>query len=93
MRWLGRCILYSVFTFYWFFRADGLFAPSSFDARKHATLGAHPQFGGEMSELDDGGTYFDGRVVRVPKNGTYNYMSSRNNNFSNRGQKGWLIVT
>lgn len=33
-----------------------------------------------------------GVVMRVLEPGTYNYMSSRNNNFSNRGQKGFLKV-
>jgi hypothetical protein len=33
-----------------------------------------------------------GVVMNVETNGRYAYMSSRNNNFSNRGQKGWLIV-
>jgi hypothetical protein len=33
-----------------------------------------------------------GILVRANTPGTYNYMSSRNNNFSNRGQKGYIIV-
>jgi len=33
-----------------------------------------------------------GGVVMSTSSGTYNYMSSRNNNFSNRGQKGWIHV-
>ena len=31
--------------------------------------------------------YFDGGVQRAPAVGTYRYMSTRNNNFSNRSQK------
>ena len=50
------------------------------------------QFGGEMSELDDAGTYFDLGLQKVTSPGTYYYMSSRNNNFSNRSQKGKLIA-
>lgn len=46
-----------------------------------------------MSELDDAGTYFDLglRSVTSPA-GIYHYMCTRNNNFSNRDQKGRLIV-
>mmetsp|Transcript_19565 Transcript_19565/g.32167 ORF Transcript_19565/g.32167 Transcript_19565/m.32167 type:complete len:801 (-) Transcript_19565:50-2452(-) len=36
--------------------------------------------------------YFDAGVLK-PKVGTHRYFSSRNNNFSNRGQKGVLVVT
>ena len=46
-----------------------------------------------MSELDDAGTYFDLGLQKVTSPGTYHYMCSRNNNFSNRIQKGKLIVT
>ena len=50
------------------------------------------QFGGEMSELDDAGTYFDLGPKKVTQRGTYHYMCSRNNNFTNRSQKGKIIV-
>jgi hypothetical protein len=33
-----------------------------------------------------------GGVVLSSNRGTYNYISSRNNNFSNRGQKGFIVV-
>lgn len=36
--------------------------------------------------------YFDAGLVRVRTSGTFSYMSSRNNNFSNRGQKAQIIV-
>jgi hypothetical protein len=36
--------------------------------------------------------YFDMGLLRMNKTGTYNYMSSRNNNFSNRGQKATLFI-
>ena len=45
-----------------------------------------------MSELDDAGTYFDLGPRKVTQIGTYFYMCSRNNNFTNRSQKGKLIV-
>jgi len=50
-------------------------------------------FGGELSELDDAGTYFDLGPRRVTKNGIYNYLCTRNNNFSNRSQKGKIVVS
>eukprot|EP00296_Roombia_truncata_P007547 JP445988.1.p1 GENE.JP445988.1~~JP445988.1.p1 ORF type:complete len:722 (-),score=216.85 JP445988.1:113-2278(-) len=49
---------------------------------------------GELSELDDAGTYYNGGILKVPAEiGVYHYMCTRNNNFSNRSQKGALIVT
>ncbi|XP_801877.1 protein DD3-3 [Strongylocentrotus purpuratus] len=50
------------------------------------------QFRGEMSELDDAGTYFDAKPLKVTETGTHHYMCTRNNNFSNRSQKGRMKV-
>lgn len=51
------------------------------------------QFRGEMSELDDAGTYFDMRPHKVTGPvGSFYYLCTRNNNFSNRSQKGKIIV-
>jgi hypothetical protein len=36
--------------------------------------------------------YFDGGLVKMNSSGEYWYMSSRNNNFTNRGQKGYIKV-
>jgi len=36
--------------------------------------------------------YFDGGPVQMKTAGTYYYMSTRNNNFSNRSQKGIIFV-
>jgi hypothetical protein len=36
--------------------------------------------------------YFDGGLIRMNRTGTFYYMSSRNNNFSNRGQKGEMVI-
>jgi hypothetical protein len=36
--------------------------------------------------------YFNGGLIKMNLTGTFYYMSSRNNNFSNRGQKATLIV-
>ena len=46
-----------------------------------------------MDELNDAGTYFDLGAVKVTASGIFHYMCTRNNNFSNRSQKGKLIVT
>jgi hypothetical protein len=52
------------------------------------------QFRGEMSELDDAGTYFDLAPKRIGgPTGSMYYMCTRNNNFSNRSQKGKIRVT
>jgi len=45
-----------------------------------------------MSELDDAGTYFDLGPQKVTTAGVAHYMCTRNNNFSNRSQKGKLVV-
>jgi len=36
--------------------------------------------------------YFDGGLIKMNKTGVFYYMSSRNNNFTNRGQKGVIYV-
>ena len=46
-----------------------------------------------MDELNDAGTYYDLGARKVTRTGTYHYMCTRNNNFSNRSQKGKLLVT
>ena len=46
-----------------------------------------------MTELNDAGTYYNAGPRKVTGTGTYHYMCSRNNNFSNRSQKGKIIVT
>ena len=55
-------------------------------------LGILNQYGGNMDELDDAGTYFDLGPKKATKSGVFHYMSSRNNNFSNRDQKDVVIV-
>jgi len=42
-------------------------------------------------ELNDASPYFDGGVVQM-KAGNYSYMCTRNNNFTNRSQKGTILV-
>ena len=46
-----------------------------------------------MSELDDAGTYFDLGPRKITGSGVYNYMCTRNNNFSNRSQKGKIVLS
>jgi len=41
----------------------------------------------------DGANYFNGGLVKMIKAGVYNYMSTRNNNFTNRSQKGTVTVS
>lgn len=43
-------------------------------------------------KLNAAPAYWDGGLVRIEKTGTYHYMSTRNNNFSNRSQKGVINV-
>eukprot|EP01104_Vermistella_antarctica_P002452 TRINITY_DN12697_c0_g1_i1.p1 TRINITY_DN12697_c0_g1~~TRINITY_DN12697_c0_g1_i1.p1 ORF type:complete len:612 (-),score=191.55 TRINITY_DN12697_c0_g1_i1:86-1921(-) len=44
------------------------------------------------AKLNAAGPYFDGGVTQLKKTGGYEYMSTRNNNFSNRSQKGEITV-
>lgn len=43
--------------------------------------------------LNNAPASFEGVVLKMTKKDTYHYMSTRNNNFSNRSQKGTIIVT
>ena len=45
-----------------------------------------------MSELDDAGTYFDLGPRKITSTAVYHYMCTRNNNFTNRSQKGKIVV-
>ena len=45
-----------------------------------------------MQELNDAGTYFDLGPKKVTASGVVHYMCTRNNNFSNRDQKGEIVV-
>jgi len=56
--------------------------------------GAYPN-NGDQSNTGAGisyTAYFDLGAIRWNNTGTYQYMGTRNNNFSNRGQKAVLIV-
>ncbi|KAL0486990.1 DD3-3 [Acrasis kona] len=43
-------------------------------------------------KLNNVGVYFDAGLIRQVVSGKFSYMSTRNNNFSNRSQKGLLVV-
>jgi hypothetical protein len=43
-------------------------------------------------KLNAASPYFDGGLIRMNKTGTFYYMSSRNNNFTNRGQRGVIEI-
>lgn len=47
---------------------------------------------GNMEELDDAGTSFNMVPIQATETGCWSYVSTRNNNFSNRSQKGTLCV-
>ena len=68
-----------------------MFAMNTGLMHQHALL-----INSEGGQLNEAGTYFDGGLVRMTDNeegATYHYMSSRNNNFSNRSQKGVIVVS
>jgi len=58
-----------------------------------ATTRRSPHDYGNMEELDDAATGFNMEPQKVTTQGCWNYLSTRNNNFSNRAQKGKLCVT
>ncbi|XP_061187895.1 protein DD3-3-like [Saccostrea echinata] len=58
----------------------------------HLAFNSPGHFGGELSQLDDAGTYFDLGLRMISQEGTYHYMCTRNNDFSNRDQKGRITV-
>lgn len=43
--------------------------------------------------LNQAGTYFDLQPRKITKIGVYHYLCTRNNNFSNRNQKGKIVVS
>ncbi|KAK3285234.1 hypothetical protein CYMTET_7149 [Cymbomonas tetramitiformis] len=65
---------------------------SGSDLAHFLSLASPTQMGGELSELDDMSPHYNGGLVRLFSKGQYRYMCSRNNNFSNRSQKGKLIA-
>jgi hypothetical protein len=71
----------------------GVLGLSYADALNLAALN-NVQFRGELSELDDAGTYFNMLPHKITGPlGYFYYLCTRNNNFSNRSQKGKVVVT
>lgn len=60
---------------------------------KSLALWSTYQYGGDLDQGDDAGTYFDLGPRQVNLNGIFNYACSRNNDFSNRDQKAQIIVS
>jgi len=50
-------------------------------------------YSGELKQLDGAGPYFDLGPQQVSQNGIFHYMGTRNNDFSNRDQKGTIVVS
>ena len=48
--------------------------------------------GNFQNQLNDASPTFEGAIIRMKDRGTYHYMCTRNNNFSNRSQKGTILV-
>jgi len=61
------------------------------DQRALAFAGSH--VGGDIEELDENGPNFDLGLRQCNKPGVFRYVCTRNNNFTNRGQKGVVKVT
>ena len=47
---------------------------------------------GYTATLDSAAPYYDANVVQINDNGVIHYMCTRNNAFSNRDQKGSIVV-
>jgi len=63
---------------------------------QHLAINSPMQFGGQLTQLDDSGTYFD-LGIRLCGNGQskgkYHYLCTRNNNFSNRSQQARVEIS
>jgi len=78
-------------------RVHGASSASLWPICKILAINSPMQFGGQLSQLDDSGTYFDLGVKKcgngASTNGKYQYLCTRNNNFSNRSQQAKIQVT
>ena len=45
-----------------------------------------------QNQLDNASPSYGGVLLKFSKKGTYNFMCTRNNNFTNRSQKGAIVV-
>lgn len=71
---------------------SALFAGLSEEAKLRLAV-FYPGEYDDLAELNGAPAYFDAGPMKVRKPGVYHYMCTRNNNFTNRSQKGRLIVT
>jgi hypothetical protein len=62
----------------------------SYDKRNNANSDQDPTNCGKLNQINI--PYFDGGLVQMRASGTFNFICTRNNNFSNRSQKGRLTV-
>lgn len=70
----------------------GGLSPSSLAKLATGRFAEYDDFG-NMEELDDASTGFNMPLQKVSELGCWNFLSTRNNNFSNRSQKGKICVT
>jgi hypothetical protein len=69
------------------FLSSHLFINQEIVARNPNNGNAQDQDPQNCAKLNAGSRYFDGGVVEISTSGSFKYISSRNNNFSNRSQK------
>lgn len=72
---------------------NATFLGLSREDRENLAFNAPGAFGGELSQLDDAGPYYNLGIRRISQLGTYHYVCTRNNDFSNRDQKGRIFVS
>ena len=70
---------------------SNLFGFSKSNLIRLATLNNGNVIGGSNDELDQASVYFDLGAQKVTEAGVFHYMCTRNNNFSNRDQKGQIV--
>jgi len=73
--------------------ANNTFLGFGYQDLKSLAVFSNTQFGGDLDQGDDAGTYFDLGPRPVTMNGIFHYACSRNNDFSNRDQKATIIVS
>jgi len=72
---------------------NSTFLGFSYEDKKTLAILNPSQMGGNMDQGNDAGTYFDLGPRQVTTNGIFNYVATRNNDFSNRDQKAQIIVS
>lgn len=72
---------------------NSTFLGLSREDRENLAFNVPGAFGGELSQLDDASPYFNLGIRKISQMGTFHYMCTRNNDFSNRDQKGRIMVS